>query len=162
MIIDSRLFILSLAMIITIGLTPAFATDPSTSCGTNAVTVCVPSTVAISVTSNANWDNPVVDDLFATHQSPVVASESNIPVSISVSAANWNTLSGVNMPLCTFVFANTNTPIRNNQKIAIDSLAAPVPGENIKIENLTLNMQVPIGSTNDTYNTTVIWTTTGV
>lgn len=159
---DIRIFILCLVMIMTMGLMPAFAaTKSGTSSGTNVVSVCVASTIAISVTDNANWDNLVAHELLEIPESPIVSSESNIPVSIDVSVTNWNPLSFVNMSINTLAIGDDYTPMKSDPKIAIDSLASPVPGEDDNTQNEILNMQVPIGSAHDTYNTSVIWTKTG-
>jgi hypothetical protein len=160
-----KILIFALGIVMAFGLTPAFATDPSSPTGTNNVTVGVTDSVSILVNTPTVAFGDLAADNIATAATPVtIASTSNVPIDVGVSAAPWT--GPGNMPLSALQWGSAGTLGTAGTAMtselasgkAITSLAAPMPNAAPTTQNVNLNMQVPFGSLSGAYSTIVTWT----
>ena len=150
--IDKRILIFALAIIMSVGVTPAFAAGS----GTNTANVTVSPAVSILVTGNAAFGSLAANNIESGAQPININSTSNVPINVDVSALNWNSASGTgNMPLTALKFGS-NTPMSSEDQQTLN-LAAGDPGQG-DAQVVNTYMQVPFGSLADYYNTTVTWT----
>jgi hypothetical protein len=155
-----KVLIFALGIVMALGVTPAFATGPTT--GTNGVTVGVTPSVSLLVTGNAAFPSLAADNILQTAQPININSTSNVAIDVGVQALNWTSTNG-NMPLSALVFGTSNTQMTNNEQNAITNLAA---GNTFNsngngtgnAQDVNLNMQVPFGTLANNYSTTVTWT----
>jgi len=163
-----KILIFALGIVMAFGLTPAFATDPSTS-GTNGVTVGVTPSVSIVVSNDAAFGDLAANDI-ATDAQPInIASTSNVPIDVGVSAPAWTSTNGTgNMPLSALQWSNpvvstqlsaATSSMTSTSESAISAMAPPTP-TTTSSQIMNLNMQVPFGSLANAYNTVVTWTAT--
>jgi hypothetical protein len=152
---DKRMLVITLAVVMSIGIGPAFA-DPSAT-GTNTATVTVTDAVSIIVTNNAAFGSLAANNIQSSAEPININSTSNVPIDVAVKAVNWDSTSG-NMPLSALQFG-TNTPMTTSDQSALTNIAPGNPGQGTS-NDVNLFMQVPFGSKSQAYNTTVIWTAT--
>lgn len=141
------IFVFGLTMVL--GATPIFAAEA----GTNNANVTVGEAVSILVSGNANFGVLTANNIQSGAQTININSTSNVPVDVNVKAVNWN---DTGMPLSAMQFG-TNTPISNDDQVAITNLAAGGPGLG-SAQDVNMYMQVPFGSLAKSYQSTVTWT----
>lgn len=146
---------ITLAVAMSMCVSPAFA-DPSAT-GTNTVNVTVTDAVSIIVSNNAAFGNLAANNIKSSAQPININSTSNVPIDVAVSALNWQSTDG-NMPLSALQFG-TNTPMKTTGQSALTNIAPGAPGQGTS-DDVNLFMQVPFGSKSQAYNTTVTWLAT--
>jgi hypothetical protein len=145
---NKNVLIILLAVVMSMGMGTAFAQN------TNTVTTTVTNTLSLDVIGNANFAGLAADNMLSAPQMITINSTSNVPINVYASANAWVSGTG-NMPISALHVEST--PMGNGDHLIIDNLP---PGDIGMGNTRTVNlfMQVPFGSNNGTYETTVLWT----
>jgi len=164
-----KILIFALGIVMAFGLTPAFAASPS---GTNTVTTNVGQSVSLVVSGNAIFGSSGIplqaDDAVSGAQPINIASTSNVPINVSVSATDFGVDNGTgNMPISALQWTNStpSTPTvpmttSGTPATALTNMGVPTPNGVNPSQNVNLDMQVPFGTLANAYNTVVTWTAT--
>jgi hypothetical protein len=152
---NTKILALLLGLAMVMGVTPVFAADS----GTTPVSVTLGDAVSIIVTGSGEFTGVSADNVLSDAMPIKINSTSNVAVDVSTQAPTWDKVGSGNMPLSALKWGGSQTAMTSSPVKAIDNLAAGLPGEG-SAQNVNLYLQVPFGSTNDVYNTTVTWIAT--
>lgn len=153
---SKKILALLLGVAMVLGVTPAFAEEPTTT-GTSTADVGVQDTVSIVVSGDVSWSDLFANNILQTAKQTNITSHSNVPINVNVKGSAF----ADNMPLWALKYKNsTNTEYSNmatTDGLVLGNLAAPaVNGDSSQL--VDLNIQVPFGVLTNTYSTTLTWT----